>query len=162
MLGFRRITTATLGVAAAAVLLLGSPASAATSANSASGTAVRATSARIVASASVSFRISNARCHSTSITFTATTQENGRSGVQRFRQTAVLQEFRSGSWHNRASSTRTSTKFPNDSRNFAFTLNWTGTHPANGASWREVWQGFYLNGSGHVLFKTRKITITCA
>jgi hypothetical protein len=156
MLRIRRAATATVGAAAAAVLLFGSPANAANTGNSATGGAVRPASARIVPSASVSFRISNARCHSTSITFTATTQENGRSGVQQFRQTAVLQEFRFGSWHTRASASRKSVRFPNDSRNFAFTLNWTGSHPANGSSWREVWQGFYLNGSGNVLFKTRK------
>ena len=92
--------------------------------------------------------------------FTARTYETGLSGVQRFRQKAILQEFTGFGWANRSTKTIRSTKFPNTAGSTSFTLDWTGTHVNSGASWR-IWPGFYLNASGAVIAKTTKVFITC-
>ncbi len=154
------------GAAVATVLLAASPASAAsltaTSADRGTVSTLSAPARANVASAAVGFRITRARCTSTKVLFTAKTYENGFSGVQRFKQRAQLQEYTTRGWVP-ASPIRTATsqKFPNDGRNFSYTLNWTGTHPNNGASWREAWKGLYLNGAGRVIAQTKVIYVTC-
>lgn len=113
------------------------------------------------ARAGVGFRVDNLRCGPGNVVFDADTWENGRSGVQRFRQKAQLQEF-VGRWVNRSPvNVATSTKFPNDIRSFHFDRQWNGAHVANGASWRVKWQGQYLNGFGQVIAQTKIITATC-
>ncbi len=52
-------------------------------------------------------------------------------------------------------------KFANTAGATYYTLNWTENHVANGASWRVVWQGFYLNGSGQTIAKTNKVRVNC-
>lgn len=146
---------------AAAVGLLAGPASATTAALDRS-TAATVSGQVPVADASVSFAITNARCFAGAITFTAKQQENGFSGVRQFRQNAREQEFTNAGWVNITNTlVSRSTRFPNDGRNFTFTLNWRFTHPSNGASFRVIWQGFYLNGAGGVLFKTVPVRVNC-
>jgi hypothetical protein len=153
---------AALGVAAAAAIAMqAAPAGASTSSSHAAKISSAAQPSSVARAGTVGFKVNNGKCFANKITFTAKTYETGRSGVQRFRQKAVLQEFRGGRWVNRATSTKASTKFPNNAVSYSYTLNWTGTHTANGSSWREVWQGFYLNGWGGVIAKTKKITLTC-
>jgi hypothetical protein len=152
-------------VAAAAVAVTAAPASAATS-SAMTGTGRLATSAVAakpnVLGASVSFSITNAKCFSNAITFTARTSESGISGVQQFKQTAREQEFTTSGWVNITGTAVTkSAKFPNDSRNFFYSFNWRATHAANGASYRVIWQGFYLNGGGSAIFKTKQIAVNC-
>lgn len=103
------------------------------------------------------------RCFSNAITFNAKTYENGRSGVQQFRQRAQLQQFTTRGWApaSRINSVK-SARFPNDFRNFYFSRKWQANHVANGASWRVAWQGFYLNGFGRAIAKTKVIFVTCA
>lgn len=154
------------GAAVATVLLAASPASAGslTSTNTDRGTlsTFSAPQTPNVARAAVGFQISRARCTSTKVLFTAKTYENGFSGVQRFKQRAQLQQYTKRGWVPASPiKTATSQKFPNDGRNFSFTLNWTGTHPNNGASWREAWKGQYLNGANRVVAQTKVIYITC-
>lgn len=115
----------------------------------------------VAAAGTVGFSVTNGRCYSNAITFTAQTYETGLSGVQRFRQKAVLQEYTASGWKARASQTYRSVKFANTAAATYYTLNWTENHVANGASWRVVWQGFFLNGSGGTIAKTRKINVTC-
>ena len=113
------------------------------------------------ARASVGFSVRNLNCFSNAVVFDALTFENGRSGVQQFRQKAQLQEF-VGRWVNRSPvSVVNSTRFPNNARSFRFDRHWQGTHVANGASRRVKWQGQYLNGFGQVIAQTRVITATC-
>lgn len=113
------------------------------------------------AAGSVGFRVYNLQCFARDVTFNADTFETGRSGVQRFRQQAQLQEF-AGRWANRSAVSRvTSQKFPNNASSFHFDRHWDGSHANNGASWRVKWQGFYLNGGGGVIAKTKVITATC-
>lgn len=154
------------GAAVATVLLAASPASAAsltaTTSDSGAVSTSKAPERPNVASAAVGFRIWNARCTSTKVLFTAKTYENGFSGVQRFKQKAQLQQYTSRGWVAASPiKTATSQKFPNDGRNFSYTLNWAGTHPNNGASWREAWKGQYLNGAGRVVAQTKVIYVTC-
>lgn len=114
------------------------------------------------ASAAVGFRISGATCYSNAVTFTADTYETGFSGVQRFRQRAQLQEFTTAGWVARTPiSSVTSTRFPNNGSSFHFSRDWNAAHVADGASWRVVWQGFYLNGFGGTIAKTRPINVNC-
>lgn len=153
------------GAAVASVLIAASPASAGSlTSNTATGklSTTSVASKANVAGAAVGFTVANASCTSTSIRFTARTYENGFSGVQQFRQRAQLQKFTTRGWV-AATPIRTiaSQRFPNDGRNFSFTLNWRGTHPFNGGSWREAWQGVYLNGFGRVVAKTRVIYVIC-
>lgn len=116
----------------------------------------------VSADAAVGFAITKAKCFANKITFTAETYENGRSGVQQFRQQAQLQEYTTRGWVNLTGVNKVkSTKFPNDARNFSFTRDWTANHANNGASHRVVWQGFYLNGGGKAIYKTKKITVNC-
>lgn len=120
------------------------------------------TARNVSLNASVSYAITNAQCTSTSILFTAKTQENGFSGVQQFKQTAVEQEFTGAGWVNiTAKAVTKSVKFPNDGRNFSYTFGWRANHAANGASHRVVWQGFYLNSRGGTLYKTVPVKINC-
>lgn len=153
-------------VAAAALAVAAAPAGASTSAINATGgslvTTATAAAPNVAAKANVSYAITNARCTSTGITFTAKTAESGRSGVQQFRQTGQEQEYTGSRWVNITGKVKSnSAKFPNDSRNFSYTRDWTATHSNNGRSHRVVWQGFYLNGSGGALFKTKPIAINC-
>jgi hypothetical protein len=160
-IGMRARLAVLATLTATAAGLLAGPASATTAAPDRS---VAATVSRQVAipNASVSFAITNARCFAGAITFTAKQQENGVSGVQQFRQKAREQEFTNAGWVNITNTlVSRSTRFPNDGRNFSFTLNWRFVHPANGASHRVIWQGFYLNGGGGVLFKTVPVRINC-
>ncbi|HET7474809.1 MAG TPA: hypothetical protein VFJ97_02150 [Dermatophilaceae bacterium] len=165
-----KIRIAAVGAAAAALAVVTTalPASAAESRSSITsprgqlGTSAVAAPSNVAPAASVSFSITNAQCFSNAITFTAKTQENGRSGVQQFKQTAVEQRFNGLNWVNiTAKAVVKSAKFPNDFRNFSFTRDWSATHAADGASYRVVWQGFYLNGFGATLFKTKPIKINC-
>lgn len=115
-----------------------------------------------VAAASVGFNLRNARCSSTSVQFDADTYEIGRSGVQRFRQRAQLQEFTAGGWVNRsAPSVVSSVRFANTAASVHFDRHWAASHVNNGASWRVLWQGHYLNGSNVVIAKTRRIAVSC-
>ncbi len=115
-----------------------------------------------VAAAAVAYRISSATCFSNDVRFTADTFETGLSGVQRFRQAAQLQEFTTRGWvPTTGTATVTSATFPNDRRSIHFVRTWNGTHAANGASWRVVWQGFYYNGGGALVAKTRPVPVTC-
>ncbi len=170
-----------LGTAAGTVLVLfAGPAGAGSSSSMSAGatddaaTAAASTAAAVadgqvqstspdLAAAAVSFRVFNATCTSTQVKFTARTQENGFSGVQRFRQRTQLQEFVGGRWVARSPFTNAlSTTFPNDGRNFFFTRVWRGTHSATGRSWRTVWDAQYLSGSGQVLFFVNPpVTVTC-
>lgn len=112
--------------------------------------------------AAVGFAVTDAKCWADGITFTAETYENGLSGVQQFRQQAKLQEFTTRGWVTISGTSKVlSTKFANDSRNFTFSRDWTATHDVNGASHRVIWQGFYLNGTGKAIFKTKQIKVNC-
>ena len=162
----RKRFAAVVATAGACVLVAGSPVSAGSTATGSAGkglsTASAAASRPNVANAAVGFRVYNARCTATQIRFTADTFETGRSGVQRFRQKAQLQEFVGGRWVARSRVvTVTSQRFPDDRRSFHFVRNWVGTHPANGNRWREAWRGLYLNGAGQVIARTRVIFVTC-
>lgn len=162
-----KISTAIATAAGAVVLVAASPANAAVGngLNSTGGGVTvdaKAQPRNVDARAAVGFRISNASCTSTSVKFRAKTYETGRSGVRQFVQKAQLQKYTTGGWVNATGVRKVaSQRFPNDSRNFAFTRVWTGTHSANGGSWRVKWQGVYKNGGGATIAKTRVITVTC-
>lgn len=167
--------------ASSAAVLAAAPAGAASSAGTTSaphGTADRALAApggRAAAvdapavgdvtgstSAAVGFRISGATCYADAVTLTADTYETGFSGVQRFRQRAQLQELTTAGWVARTPiSSVTSTKFPNNGSSSSFSRGWRANHVADGASWRVVWQGVYLNGSGATVARTRPINVNC-
>lgn len=161
-----KIKAVLAAVAATAALVASAPAASAQEGGPSAGGGLSTTSSatagsRVAAAASVSYAVTNARCFSNAITFTGRVQENGVSGVQRLRQTAQTQTF-NGGWFNATSKTvLNSVKFPNDSRNFAYTLNWNAPHANNGASWRVKWQGVYINGFGQVVAKTPFIYVTC-
>lgn len=161
------LSTAVATAAGALVLIAASPASAAVSTDLRSsgggvGTDAKAQPGNVDARGRVGFVVNNTSCTSTTIKFRAKTYETGRSGVQQFVQKAQLQKYTTAGWVN-ASSVRkvASQRFPNDSRNFYFVRVWTGTHSANGGSWRVKWQGVYKNGGGSTIAKTRVITVTC-
>ena len=114
------------------------------------------------ARAAVGYNVRNLRCFPNNVVFDALTFENGRSGVQQFRQRAQLQELTSFGWVNRsATSVVNSTRFPNNATSFRFDRHWTGSHVNNGAAWRVKWQGLYLNGFGQVIARTPNVTATC-
>lgn len=153
-------------LAAAGVLLAGTPASASTGTASTTSGGLSTSSSpqqqNVDRKAAVGFVVNNARCTATSVRFTAKTYENGVSGVSQFKQQAQLQKFTTAGWVTAGPiKTVPSKRFPNDARNFSFTLNWTGTHPANGGSWREAWKGLYLNSAGRVIASTKVIYVTC-
>lgn len=156
-----RRTTLFLLVVATALVGLAGPASAQTEAASRPASVSNASHVSSAAAGTVGYSVTNAHCYSNAITFTARTYETGLSGVQRFRQKAVLQQYTTFGWVKVSTRTVRSVQFANTSATTSFTLDWTGSHPANGASYREVWQGFYLNGAGAVIAKTTKVTITC-
>lgn len=161
--------TAFVGVLAAGLTTVATalPSSAAESHGSLSSTGGLTTSAvakarTVSPDAAVGFAITNAKCFSNAITFTAETYENGFSGVQQFRQQARLQQRTASGWVNVTPVSKVkSTKFPNDARNFRFTRDWTASHAVTGASYRVIWQGFFLNGSGRALFKTKPVQVNC-
>ncbi len=166
-----KIRTAAAG---AATMVLGlaltaSPAHASTSGDSVGGSGVLdgsagASKANVSDSpdAAISFAISRIRCFSNAITFQAKTQENGFSGVQQFRQTAYEQVLTTAGWRSITPKGKTvSQKFPNNGQNFSYTFNWRATHAVTGASYRVVWQGYYLNGFGQALYKTRPVAVNC-
>ncbi|CCH76507.1 exported hypothetical protein [Nostocoides japonicum T1-X7] len=163
----KRVAVAGLVAAGLTVVATAVPSSAAPAESVASsGGGLHATSsakaANVAAKAAVGFSITGAKCYSNAITFTAETYENGRSGVQQFRQQARLQEYTTRGWVNATPLSKVkSTKFPNDARNFSFTRDWKATHAVTGTSYRVIWQGFYLNGSGKALFKTKQIKVNC-
>lgn len=166
-----KIRTAAAGVASVAlgIALTASPAHASTAGESIGGSgaldgSAAASKANLPDSpdASVSFAITNIQCFSNAITFRAKTQENGFSGVQQFKQTAVEQVLTTAGWQSITGKAVTkSQKFPNNGLNFSYTFNWRATHAVTGASYRVIWQGFYLNGFGQTLFKTRPIAVNC-
>ncbi len=119
-------------------------------------------SAQPSVASSVTYKVNNLKCFSNAIKFTAKQQENGVSGVTRFRQLVVEQEFTNHGWVNITGTAKaTSNPFPNDSRSFFFTRVWTTKHAADGASYRARWQGLYYSGS-RVAFRTPFIYATCA
>jgi hypothetical protein len=153
---------ALLGLVSATVLLgIAAPAGASTGVSSRPAGVTGSGGDFVAAAGTVGFSVTNGRCYSNAITFTAQTYETGLSGVQRFRQKATLQEYTRSGWVNRASQTYRSQKFANTAGATYYTLNWTENHVANGASWRVVWQGFYLNGSGQTIAKTNKVRVNC-
>ena len=161
--GLFGLAAAGLIVVATAVPSQAAPADSVSSKDGGLAVAASAKPANVAPKAAVGFSITDARCSSTKVTFTAETYENGRSGVQQFKQQARLQEFTTRGWVNVTKTSKVkSTKFPNDSRNFSFTRDWAATHAANGASYRVIWQGYYLNGSGAAIFKTKPIKVLCA
>ncbi len=114
------------------------------------------------AAASVGFAITGARCSRTDVVFSADTYETGRSGVRQLRQKGQLQEKVAGRWVVRSSVvTYTSTRFADDARSFHFPRSWDGGHAVTGRSWRVVWQGIYLNGTGRPVAQTKQIAVTC-
>jgi hypothetical protein len=163
-----RIRGTVLGVAAAAaVLLTSAPAGASTLPAAVSGTgrlnvALASPSTGKVPAPSVGFSVSPPKCFANAVTFTATQVEFGVSGVQQFKQTAFEQEFTTSGWVSITGlAVAKSVTFPNDARSFSFTRHWATSHVANGASYRVIWQGFYLNGRGAALFKTVKVIDRC-
>jgi hypothetical protein len=161
-----KIRLALVSVAAAvAVVATGLPASAATSAaptiRSSHGSLSTAPT-KAVRAAGVSFLVSNKKCFSNGITFTARQTEFGLSGVQQFEQAAREQAWNGVKWVNITTISRVfSAQFPNDGRNFTFVRNWTATHPVTGGSFRVQWQGFYLNGLGRVILRTVVVAVLC-
>lgn len=118
-------------------------------------------SAQPVVASSVSYKVSNLKCFSNAIQFTAKQQENGLSGVTQFRQQVREQEFTDNGWvFITGTAKATSKPFPNDSRSFFFTRVWTTSHAADGASYRARWQGLYYSGS-RVVFQTPFVYATC-
>jgi len=148
------LATALVGVAAPASASPGAP----TRLVSLSG--VVADQSAEAAAGTVGYSVTNQKCYSTIVAFTAKTYETGLSGVQQFRQKAVLQQKTATGWAWRAAKTVTSAKFANTGATVTYTVYWSGIHPSGG-SWREVWQGFYLNGTAQVITRTPKVYITC-
>lgn len=162
----RRSRTAGAAAALAAVAMLATTPASAAPAPSNDAVERKAKSATVTTQLSAGrstlfYEVRNARCWSNAITFTGETLETGRSGVQQFQQRAILQEFVGGRWVRRAGKTITSNRFPNDWRNTSFTLDWRGSHVANGRPWREIWQGFYYDGFGFEVGRTPRIFVTC-
>ena len=145
---------AAVTLATATLITMASPASA-------SAATSGKLSAQPALAASVTYKVSNLQCFSDAIRFTAKQQENGVSGVTKFRQLVQEQEFTTNGWVNVTGVAKaTSNSFPNDSRSFFFTRVWTTNHTANGASYRAKWQGLYYGGS-QVKYRTPIIYATC-
>lgn len=146
---------------ATAALTTGILATAVTPASASTATSGRL-SAQPAVAASVTYKVSNLKCFSNAIQFTAKQQENGVSGVTQFRQLVREQQFTNHGWvFITGTAKSTSNRFPNDSRSFFYSRVWKASHAANGASYRARWQGLYYSGS-RVAFRTPFIYATCA
>lgn len=98
------------------------------------------------------YRIYNVRCYNDRITYSARQQENGLSGVTRFRQSAYEQEYYNYWYNITGTYTYYSSSFPNNYNSYYYILNWFFNHPYNGYSHRVYWQGWWLNRYGQTLY----------
>jgi hypothetical protein len=90
--------------------------------------------------------------------------ENGKSGVTRFRQRAWAQMHYGGKWHVvNTFSWQYSPSFPNTSANHVFTFkfieHWASDHYYYAG--RLKWRGEWLNNSGNVLFYQNLFSTAC-